>query len=441
MEDESGIGQLLAFVDSIDMDLLESVEIGDMDTSSTVSWACPPFYIDRFPNKYSELIHSAAVEGGYAHMDQHSPASPVRKARTALFGGSEGPVDIDLCGDNTDPRSVCVVDHPGRYSQFKHWAQLGLTIDENRRVTQKEDSSRANCLAAEAEFRQSSKPTLEPDLLEILLLQRSPAPHATTSPRRDSVGEFKQDDESACSMLENSTRGVTSSCESWKDKCFLLGQQLIVSMSDSDLTTDSFPAWCLWFNDRLCFWGLSDRVAVSGSGSNASPAYAHADIDFSRNRIGDFSVRELLTLLDAFRRIKVKTLRLSSTGLTDNGLIQISTLPYLQHLVIDCNEVTTAGILSFTGKHLNSKKDHYEVLRAQDSPEAGILDPVFVNLEANRIRNALSLADEFAAAFEGVCVSDSTGCQPLGRCRVYGDQCQMHIYGVGCQRSDAESSY
>ena len=415
MDDDMDISQLLAFAESVDILPMEVPVTSDV-LEATIDWYQPKSFINSRTNYFSSVIE--CIPGNESVMFLNSPISPVHKARSSLFGSTEQLVDFDLCGDNSDPRFVCVIDQPGRYAQYKHWCQSGFVNEDGKRMTQKDLASLASSLETDIGVS-GSESTMLP--LEKLLQQQVNIPV-----------------ESA-----NVTGGVVDSRiveNTWGDKSFLLGSQLIVSMSCANLTPAIFPRWCLWFNDRLCAWGLADRSTPASNGATG-PDCVNADIDFSHNSLDDSCIVEFVSLLEAFVRVRVKTLRLERTGLTNSGLLAFSNLTYLHYVIVEDNRITTSGIVNFLSMQITHKREFYEVLMAQDAPEDTLMDPMYVSLEGNCVAGAPELGNYFEQTDSLlICIADSTGCNPNEPCRILGAQCHAHLVGIGCQRQNPDSS-
>ena len=417
---------LLALAES-----LECFEDGSIsateDTSETTpdAWKLPPKLILRTScskqHSSLELIHPQINEE-YATRD--SPVSPTQKNRVSLFTESDDSIDLIPTGESSDPRCLYIMDHPGRNAQFKHWYSAGLIHDDSRRATFRDEHSIQGCwISAQAtDIGNKNAATI------LNLIRGIRTDESERSP-------LKQDPTSSPQTLSGLGQQSTGSQirEIWDTRSFVVGSSLVVTMAKTGLDDTLIRSWCVWFNDRLCTWGLNDKpgshpdVKVSGN--------FVADLDFSSNNLTDSSVIEIVRLLGAFKRIHVLSLRLGSNSLTGTMLDSLKELPYLKYLVLDNNHLMADDLLRWFPELLASKQERYDILVAQDIPDESVRDPVYLSVENNNIFQPQQLVERFKQAGILVCIPETSGCEPNQSCRILGDLCDVHFGGLTTQKN------
>ena len=416
-EDLGDLSQLLAFADA----LADSNEPVWEDGSAadkihvTTEWKRPELISGSVVNNFANVLRSVQSEDvGETDTSASSPESPTMRNRTALFSAVDKLIDIELCGEWTDPRCVNIVDHPGRHAQFKNWHQAGYIEDDTRRMSIRDESARPACWAV-PESAQPSNAAPDKGVLGMLL------------------GKTKTSEESPVIptlLAEPAKREDNHGSMTWKDRTFVVGKTMKVAMREAGLHEGNIRDWCLWFNDMLCSLGLSDARA------SAAASTIQADIDFSNNSLTDSAVNELVNLLNAFKRLQVKTIRLGSNSLTDIGLGLLAELSHLRHLVVDDNAITSDGVISYVVRNYRHKQDLRDALLAQDVQDESIMEPTMISVEMNLITGAMGVIDLIEAEGIQVCLSDTTGCEPVGaECRLKGKACGVHLSGLGAQKT------
>lgn len=436
------VSQLMAFADSLEDPSIpgEYTWAQDFDTNepsghddsveATLPWSCPaPMYNQ---GAYTSTIRMhRKVDVGDA-VTEHTPRSPVAKHRTTLFRASEKIVDLDVATESADPRCVCVIDHPGRHAQFKHWLQVGQIGDEVRRLTIREESARPTCwLSSGANGLKSAQDPTKGVLGILLPGKPSDTRVAEVS---DLIATLRKSAASEPNFGDprDPALDVVDSHAMWKERSFLVGNHIMVAMKESGLTDERMKGWCVWFNDLLCAWGLADRA------SQHSPQLTtvDADIDFSGNMLSDMSVKELKQLLSAFRRVHLRTLRVNGNLLTDDSLEILADMPYLTGIFMDDNSVTRAGLMSYIIRSRHLRVEHHQALQAQDREDGTLLQPNHISISGNLIHDTLDFLYELQHAGLVVCCSESAGCDlSSGTCRLYGQRCDVHLSGIGAQRN------
>ena len=431
------ISQLLAFADSIvesglasfreDLSPLSSAEIPE-----PITWRAPPPLWELDPNAIAPILSSLRKDDVGVEIRDGSPSSPLQKARTSLFGASDKPLELETCGEIMDPRGVIIIDHPGRHAQFKHWYHAGFLTDDTRRLTLRDEGTKSSPLSMKksSDIHRSGSPE---GILGLLMHNRS-------DPAKNDVNTFfdtlKQSDEE---MDEQEHKTAFSSdrimspgpsAASWKSKTFLMGTQLMVAMGETGMCDGDFPAWCAWFTDLMFSHGLSDRAVPLSS----APLVVNADIDFSRNALGDGSVQELVRVLSSFKRIHVRTLRICNNAVTDSGLADLVELPFVQQLFLSENLITRQGLIEFVISSRKNKQDVYEASVAQDRPDESLLRPSSVFIEGNFVENAITVLDDLRRIGVKACCIESSGCDFSTPCKVFPQDCGVHLSGIGCQR-------
>lgn len=425
MEDVD-LSQLLAFADAVG-DSWGSDSPTHTDWELTQAWYIPQKVTGAHLSEFARIIRSVQPSDTGPQSYTDSPDSPMQKSRTALFKNSEIATEILPCGDSMDPRSVCIVDHPGRHAQFKHWMQAGMISEDGKRMTMRDEAAQGNSLVPRSSGDTlSASPSAGAGLLGIL----------NVAAKADG-----KESESVLNLLHTLRKSVdppeipqamSSGPAAWKGKSFFVGKSVMVAMADMGIDDSRFQSWCMWFNDLLCSWGLSERTPHISQSS--TPPVVTADIDFSRNELTDHSIYELCQLLLAFRRVHVVTLRLASNAISDVGLAYLADLPYLHHVVLDDNQLSRQGIREFLLRSYRAKRDHYDALKAQDSPDDSLLRPMFVSIDGNYAARAIELIESIEGEGLCVCCPDSTSCDPSGVCRIVGNACDIHLLGLGAQK-------
>jgi hypothetical protein len=309
---------------------------------------------------------------------------------------------------------VNIVDHPGRHAQFKNWHQAGYIEDDTRRMSIRDESARPACWAL-PENTQPINGAPDKGVLGMLLGKTKTSEEAQILP---------------AILTESPKRDDMHGAMTWKERTFVVGKTMKVAMRDAGIHEGNIREWCLWFNDMLCSLGLSDaRASVAAS-------TIQADIDFSNNSLTDSAVHELFNLLNAFRRLQVRTIRLGSNSLTDAGLGLLAELSHLRHVVVDDNAITSEGLVSYIVRNYRHKQDLRDALLAQDVLDESITEPTMISVEMNLVTGAMSVVDLIEAEGVQVCLSDTTGCEPIGAdCKVKGKACGVHLSGLGAQKT------
>ena len=408
--------------------LAESLDLGNVDIDHITErfpdlptdepqWSTPP-RLD-LPSSLCEGISSSFPDILVESHVSESPTSPTYRNRVLLFGGSDEPAELLISTESSDPRTLYVIDHPGRNAQFKNWFLSGLIIDDSRRVTFREESSMHGC------WYKTTNST-EDDKAHLLNLIR------VVKPEESSGRDHAEIRTSVVPVDKVRIIGLgTQIRDVWDTRCFMVGGSIMVAMSHTELDDSLMRAWCMWFNDKLCSWGVNDRSVQNMESQD--PTDVFADLDFSGNRISDVSLTELMRLLGAFRRVRVRTLRLSSNSLTHDALEPLKSLPYLNHLVMDDNHLTSADIISWIPQIIMSKQERYDILVAQDIPDESVKQTLFMSVERNRISRPLELLDGLIRSGINACVPESSGCEPYSTCRLYGTGCGVHLAGLSEQ--------
>jgi len=413
---------LLAFADYMgalsDMEsgIADHGELVDIGENLSDNHFPPPEMLPCFSNPVLCYQASCRPELFPESSDRISPDSPTAKGRVTLFSGAEKPLELDIGGELNDPRCLYVIDHPGRNSQFKHWFSSGLIHDDKRRTTFREETSKVPCWEPPAD--QIREITTD-GILGLL----QPLRQGLSIP-----GIAASSEQSASSSYAPSSNSNQS--DLWRSRCFFVGNNLKVAMTEMGLTDDLFRVWCMSFNDLLCGWGLSDRTTLGNSGT---VSLVDADLDFSRNALTEAAIVELVKLLSAFKRLRVRTLRLSNNLLSDSILTDLLNLPYLHQLYIDDNSISSLGVISWIPEMVARKHELYDILIAQDTPDAGVKYPMYLSVSGNIIHGQLGLISELESSGLGYCNADASGCIPSSECRVLGPDCSVHLVGLGCQ--------
>lgn len=444
MEDTLGdLSQLLAFADSLGDSGMPLMREDLSPTSAegiteSIPWHTPPLFTYPKPSAIAVVIDSIRSGDVGIKIGEDSPGSPIQKARTSLFGSSDKPSEIEVCDEGLDPRGVFIIDHPGRHAQFKQWYLSGFLTDDTRRVTLREEGSKPSPLTPK------DSPALQregsPEGIVGLLLQTKPdssksdmhALFETLKPSDEGL------DERAITTPPPDWPSPSSTISSWKNKTFIMGKQLMIAMGDTAMCDGEFPTWCAWFSDLIRSYGLSDRVSTSLT--NRSQV-VNADIDFSRNALSDSSILEIVRVFSNFRRINVRTLRISGNAVTDIGLIALAELPHLQQLFLSDNLISRLGLFEFVLTSRKSKLDIYEASVAQDQPDESLLRPMSISIEGNLIENAMGLLSDFESCGFKTCCPDSSGCDGIAQCRIFGQECGVHLSGLGCQRKPDQLTF
>ena len=318
------------------------------------------------------------------------------------------------------------MDHPGRHAQFKNWLQAGYLSEETKRISIRDESSRAACWSQiRGEGNRAS--VVDGGILGGLIKSKAsielPIPFITDLQTATSAENGDNEPES----VDNTKQGRAS----WKDRAFVVGRTIKVAMRETGLNDSNIRDWCIWFNDLLCSLGLSDVRSISVPGASVM----EADMDFSGNEMSDRCLLELLTLFSAFKRLHVKILRLGSNMLTDASLLNLVGLTRLQHLVMDDNMLTNDGVLQFIIRNRANRRDLYEVLIAQDMLDETLIHPVSMSMEMNQLRNPKEIMATLDREGIAVCTLDTSGCDPTtGECKILGKSCGIHLAGLGCQK-------
>jgi hypothetical protein len=375
----------------------------------------PPHLDSTFQNPIIVALASRKPFDMGGGCEKSSPGSPTAKGRVSLFSGSDKPVELDVGGDSNDPRCLYVMDHPGRNSQFKHWYANGLVTDDKRRTTFREESMRESCWQS----LDTEKKDLATDGILGFLKQSAISGSIPSSPENENV-------------VSALIGGYQNPKDVWKSRCYLVGSNLKVALSDMALTDDVFKGWCIWFNDLLCEWGLSDRMAHPSSSSQLTTV--DADLDFSKNALTDSSVDELVRLLSAFRRIRVRTLRVSSNILTDIFFNHLLNLPYINQVFFEENSISPHAMCDWIQEMVSRKLELYDILVAQDTPDPAVRDPMFLHTAQNKLSDPISIIDNLESRGIRACNADVGGCSASTLCRVWGGNCAVHLSGLGAQQ-------
>jgi len=412
---------LLALAESLDLEHVDLSHLAEpeLDTNSQqLQWDTPPM-LDLIPALIDRSTTDVPSLSAECEVIQ-SPTSPTQRNRVLLFAGSEKPIELVTSGESSDPRCLYVMDHPGRNAQFKNWFSSGLIKDDSRRVTFREESSGQACWHQTGSSVDDDAAT---DLLNLIRVVKS----------EESPQNIQSESRIPPVPADAKPGGLgTHIRDLWDAHCIMVGGSIVVSMAYKGLDDSLMRTWCMWFNDKLCFWGLNDRPMSSLE--SQFPVDVMADLDFSGNQLGDASLKELLRLLSAFRRIHVRTLRLSCNSLTRTVLDPIKTLPYISHLVIDDNNLTSDDVVSWIPEIIMSKQEHYDILVAQDIPDESVRQALFLNVERNRLSRPLELIHSLNCLGINVCIPESTGCEPYSTCRLYGEACGIHLAGLSQQQ-------
>jgi hypothetical protein len=427
MDEEVDLSQLMAFADA----LSETPGLGDLawsadDTiSETQPWA-KPFSVTGYKSGFAGLLQSVRLDGMGSGQNSASPDSPVAKNRTSLFSQEDMTIEIEVCGESLDPRALFVVDHPGRHAQFKAWVQAGYLSDETKRISIRDESSKPACWNQIGTDGNRSS-IVDGGILGGLIKSKTTVELPIPLKPDLQLGETENVKENSPDIASETKPGRSS----WKERAFVVGKTIKVAMREMGLHDTNIREWCIWFNDLLCSIGLSDVR----NAPNPSASIMEADMDFSGNALSDGSLLELLTLFSAFRRLHVRSLRLSSNMLTDLALQHLAGLTRLKHLVMDDNTLTSHGVMSFVLRNRTDRRDLYEALLAQDVADDSLAEPIALSLESNGVQNAMELIETLESHGLHVCLFDTSGCDPLtGSCKLLGKSCGVHLSGLGCQK-------
>lgn len=421
---------LLALAESLNL------EEGDLDVfsgqatlnqpseSQHLKWKCPPsLAVERKSQSFDHGsifdIPETLVGPGY----ESGPHSPTQRNRVSLFGDSDAPRDLLTSTEFIDPRGLYILDHPGRNAQFKHWLSGGLITDDSRRATFRDESAEIGCwqkVETEDEDRTSK------NIFNLIRVVRP----------EDGYGIKKESHTSTASPIvsinHSQHQRSSQSRDLWEARSFMVGGSIMVAMAHMELDDSIMLSWCAWFNDRLCSWGINERSAPALD--QRSSMNVIADLDFSSNHLTEKSVRELVRLLGAFKRIQVGTLRLSSNSLSRNVLDELKSLPYIRYLVLDDNCFASDDFSEWIPEMLLLKRELYDILVAQDMPDESVKQPLFVSIEHNGIFRPIELIEKLRAKNILVCIPESSGCEPNALCRLYGPSCGVHLAGLSSQK-------
>jgi len=313
-----------------------------------------------------------------------NPDSPIDATESA-----SSTIEIDLEDPGRDPRNICVLDHPGRHAQYKHWLQAGL-LDEagSKRLTLKEAQSR-------------------------------PGVAVPARPRRVA--------------------------EDWSRRCVLSGGVVTGNFRGSFLSDSGVGNFLIWIQELLTSWNVTEispkkisTVFVTISSTPARPlATVLADFDFSANpELSPDGLLQISRFLAAYPRLRIRTLRLDSLNLTD--LAAAADLPYLRRLEISSNNLTSEVLVDFVNRQtqlrINTAKTHS--VSEKDFASLGFHLPLFVTLWDN-FADAALLRDLSALS---PCLVESTGCEPAALCRRLGEKFKVHLSGFCRQRRPGNSN-
>lgn len=427
MDEEVDLSQLMAFAEALSETPVLEESSWNMDDaiSETTPWT-NPVGVDGHKSGFADLVGTVRIGDVAPDSSWGEPDSPVARNRTSLFSQEDLTIDLEVCGETLDPRAVCIVDHPGRHAQFKNWLQAGYLSEETKRISIRDESSRAACWN-HIRGQGSRASVVDGGILGGLIKSKAsiefPIPLITDLQTATSVENGDNEPES----IDNTKQGRAS----WKDRAFVVGRTIKVAMRETGLNDSNIRDWCIWFNDLLCSLGLSDVRSMSTPGASVM----EADMDFSGNEMSDRCLLELLTLFSAFKRLHVKILRLGSNMLTDASLLNLVGLTRLQHLVMDDNLLTNDGVLQFIIRNRANRRDLYEVLVAQDMLDETLIQPISMSIEMNQLRNPKEIMATLDREGITVCTLDTSGCDPTtGECKLLGKSCGIHLAGLGCQK-------
>lgn len=419
---------LLALAESLnleqaDLDDLTDQGVGEFPESQATKWRCPPI-IDVGTN--SQVVNNGSIHLPDILIDSEnrdSPQSPTQRNRVSLFGCTDAPIDLLTSNQFVDPRSICILDHPGRNAQFKHWLSAGFIKDDSRRATFRDESTEVGCWQRVATEDEDNNAKNILSLIRVVKpedgVQHQDGSHVvTTSPM--------------ISLSLSSSSRSSQLKDVWESRSFMMGGSIIVAMAQMDLDDAMMLSWCAWFNDKLCSWGIHDRsTSVS---DHRSAGKVNADLDFSSNYLTDASVRELVRLLGAFKRVQVGTLRLSSNSFSCNVLEPLKSLPYLRYLVLDDNRLVSHDLCEWIPEIMLIKHELYDILVAQDMPDESVKQAIFVSVENNAIFRPMDLVEKLHSKDILVCLPETSGCEATTLCRLYGASCGVHLAGLSTQR-------
>lgn len=413
---------------------------GDHSPSSSAdhfesqTWYTPPWLNGTKHNAMRGVVMSVRSADIGVTLGTDSPVSPIQKARTSLFGASDKPSEIEVCGEGMDPRGVCVIDHPGRHAQFKQWYQAGLLLDDSRRMTLRDEGCKPSPISVK-QFPEVQREGSPEGILAFFVQNKADDAKADMN---NFIETLRQPDEGSEERnISSPDLDKTPATPSWKSRTFLMGKQLMVAMGDAGMLEGDFLSWCAWFQDFLCANGLTDRGTPP---LTAGLQAVNADIDFSRNALSDTSILELVRVLSLFKRIQVRTLRLTGNAVSDVGLLALVELPYIHQLILSENIITRHGLLDFVLTARKNKSDVFEASVAQDQPDESLLRPLYITIEGNFIDSAILVLHDFDSFGLKACCFDSSGCESTSECRIFGRNCGVHLGGLGCQRKTPDLS-
>ena len=122
--------------------------------------------------------------------------------------------------------------------------------------------------------------------------------------------------------------------------------------------------------------------------------------------------------------------------MSDTGLMYLADLPYMNQLLVDKNLVTRNGLMDFITRIHRNKRDYFDGLVAQDTPDDSVIQPMYLSVEGNFVDQQMLVMNGLEQE-EGIvpCCADTTGCDPGGVCSVFGNKCGIHLFGLGSQNS------
>ena len=310
-----------------------------------------------------------------------SPESPIP---TSVDLSSE-PVSVTIDDVSRDPRLVCVLDHPGRHAQFKHWIQQGL-VDESscKRLTLKESISRPNVSDTVVAVPAVDKPSYLP--------------------------------------------------HDWSSRCQLVNHLVTADFSKCDLQDSTIPELCEWLKELFTRWNISDRPAIANLVFPAiKPVQTAvvADVDFSFNPLlSATGLHSLLQFLESLPRLRIRVFRAEGLQLTDLSIFM--NLRYIQQLHVSDNSVNAHEVASLA-LHLVQQRTQTARLHSvhePDFPSLAFSLPLFLAVwnnkcEAQAVMHALSDLNP--------CIAEASGCEGAGQCRRFGEKCRIHLCGLSRQ--------
>ena len=256
-----------------------------------------------------------------------TPSSSSKEPRVALRPSLSQSETLDLLiqGPSTDPRNVCVLDHPGRNSQFKHWTSFQSFDDHPpRRMLLKDELARPCCLPQEP-----------------IIIPRSPSPLKKTQ----SIVTFPQPPYRASASFN--------------------GSVFVADLQNAGLLDEQIPNVLKWLGDCFLVIKVADPAQRSLGPSSLSHRIINgstvsscdAEIELSGNGFSSIGFELILKFIKNCPRVRLRAIRAEGLGLTSLGCL--AEFPCLKELRLRDNDLSGAvlgelveGFLSVGGKRM-----------------------------------------------------------------------------------------